>query len=183
MDDASLKMDVVEALKQMPLIDASAIAVIADDGVITLIGKVRSPTQRMMIEFAIPALSGVRALNHAIEVGDEDVPHHVTGEFGCDKRRMAGSALRGDGRVDVDGTPARIDIEFFEWVESGAIAIRRLFARWLNRLRFLLSPRKAIQFKELAGRQQRGLQAGQIVRVAGVPSVAWATITRSRPLR
>jgi osmotically-inducible protein OsmY len=71
MDDITLRHNVTETLERLPLINAADIGVAASDGVVTLTGCVRNASHRMLIEFAVLKLDGVRALAQVIDVCED----------------------------------------------------------------------------------------------------------------
>src|SRR5689334_9027083 len=66
--DAALKQDVAEELAWDPAIDPSHIGVIAENGVVTLTGHVRSFAEKVRAEYAVRRVKGVRAIAMEIEV-------------------------------------------------------------------------------------------------------------------
>jgi osmotically-inducible protein OsmY len=85
MSDLSLRDDVLEELDFEPSIDASNLAVMAKDGVVTLTGHVPSYAQKIAAERATWRVNGVRAIAQKIEVelpgdkklSDDDIARRV----------------------------------------------------------------------------------------------------------
>lgn len=81
MNDLSLRDDVLEELNYEPSLDASNIAVMAKDGVVTLTGHVASYAEKLAAERATWRVHGVKAIAQDIEVelpggkklGDDDI--------------------------------------------------------------------------------------------------------------
>src|SRR5690242_21731110 len=81
MNDLSLRDDVLEELNYEPSLDASNIAVMAKDGVVTLTGHVASYAEKLVAERATWRVNGVKAIAQKIEVelpggkklGDDDI--------------------------------------------------------------------------------------------------------------
>lgn len=105
MDDKSFRDQIVDALGQMPLIDAAAVE--------------------------ICAIKGERMLSHKTEVFDAS-RHVLRGEwiteqivlgFDRDQGVFARSApgWRGCGSALSENSGSRLDIEYFDWIERGAI--------------------------------------------------------------
>ena len=68
MNDLSLRDDVLEELDFEPSVDASNIAVMAKDGVVTLTGHVSSYAQKVAAERAAWRVNGVKAIAQKIQV-------------------------------------------------------------------------------------------------------------------
>jgi osmotically-inducible protein OsmY len=71
MDDITLRRNVTDALERLPLINAAGIGVATSGGVVTLTGSVRNAAHRMLIEFAVLKIDGVRGLAEVIDVCPE----------------------------------------------------------------------------------------------------------------
>jgi len=63
-----LKRDVIEELEFDPSLDAAAIGVAVEDGVVTLNGHVPAYTDRMAAERAVKRVAGVRAVANELQV-------------------------------------------------------------------------------------------------------------------
>lgn len=66
--DLGLRQDVLDELEFEPSIDAADIGVTVKDGVVTLIGHVRSYAEKIAAERAVQRVKGVRAIAQELEV-------------------------------------------------------------------------------------------------------------------
>lgn len=92
MNDVTLREDVIEELNYDPSLDASNIAVMAKDGVVTLTGHVSSYAQKFAAERATWRVHGVKAIAQKIDVelpgdkkiSDDDIARRVLNIFAWD---------------------------------------------------------------------------------------------------
>lgn len=68
MDDLKLRQLIEEELEWEPSLDAADIGVAVDEGVVTLMGHVKTYSERMASENAVKRVKGVRALVQDLEV-------------------------------------------------------------------------------------------------------------------
>jgi osmotically-inducible protein OsmY len=66
--DRQLHMDVLDRLASQPFINASEIALAVHDGVVRVVGRVASLAQKRLVEQAVCAVPGVRAIAEEIRV-------------------------------------------------------------------------------------------------------------------
>jgi osmotically-inducible protein OsmY len=81
MRDSEIRHDVQHALDREPGLDASAIAVAVDDGVVTLRGEVPSLFEKHEAERATLRLYGVNAVANDLVVRSPTVPHPTDTEI------------------------------------------------------------------------------------------------------
>ena len=75
--DRELQHDVIDELEWEPSVDASKIGVTADHGVVTLVGEVKSYSEKFEAEKAVKRVCGVQGLANDLDVGvDEIRPPH-----------------------------------------------------------------------------------------------------------
>lgn len=80
MNDLELRRDILDELEFQPHIDAAAIGVAVENGVVCLTGHVRTYAEKIAAERAVKRVKGVRAVAEEIEVripGDADVADDV----------------------------------------------------------------------------------------------------------
>lgn len=80
MNDLELRRDILDELEFQPHIDAAAIGVAVENGVVCLTGHVRTYAEKIAAERAVKRVKGVRAVAEEIEVripGDADVVDDV----------------------------------------------------------------------------------------------------------
>ena len=82
--DADIARDVEEELRYTPELDATDIAVLVKNGVVTLTGFVHSSTEAFNAERAAKRVSGVLAVANDIEVRLRDVDQRPDPEIGRD---------------------------------------------------------------------------------------------------
>jgi osmotically-inducible protein OsmY len=68
MTDKQLKQEILDELDFEPSVDAAAIGVAVDDGIVTLSGHVSSYAQKIAAEHAVRRVRGVRAIAQEIEI-------------------------------------------------------------------------------------------------------------------
>jgi osmotically-inducible protein OsmY len=66
--DRQLHMDVLDRLASQPFINASEIALAVHDGVVRVVGRVASVAHKRLVEQAVCAVPGVRAIAEEIRV-------------------------------------------------------------------------------------------------------------------
>lgn len=74
MDDLELRRAILDELEFQPLIDARAIGVAIEDGVVCLTGHVGTYAEKIAAERAVQSIKGVKALAEEIEVHVGDQP-------------------------------------------------------------------------------------------------------------
>ncbi|WLI09833.1 MULTISPECIES: BON domain-containing protein [Pseudomonas] len=80
MNDLKLRRDILDELEFQPHIDAAAIGVAVENGVVSLTGHVRTYAEKIAAERAVKRVKGVHAVAEEIEVripGDADVADDV----------------------------------------------------------------------------------------------------------
>ena len=80
MNDLELRRDILDELEFQPHIDAAAIGVAVENGVVCLTGHVRTYAEKIAAERAVKRVKGVQAVAEEIEVripGDADVADDV----------------------------------------------------------------------------------------------------------
>ena len=112
--DTDLQQDVIDELVWEPSIDAAAIGVAAEDGVVTLSGHVPSYAEKWTAEYAAKRVAGVRAIANEIAVrlpgaserSDSDIAraalHALAWDVWVPEERV--SVTVSDGWVKLDGT-------------------------------------------------------------------------------
>lgn len=105
MTDATLKQDIIDELDFEPSIDATHIAVWADDGTVTLSGHVRSYTEKCTAEAVVKRMKGVRAIAQEIEVRPAGA--HVTADD--EIARRAADMLRWHATVPRDAVQVKVE--------------------------------------------------------------------------
>ena len=112
--DTDLQQDVIDELVWEPSIDAAAIGVAAEDGVVTLTGHVPSYAEKWTAEYAAKRVAGVRAVANEIAVrlpgaskrSDSDIAraalHALAWDVWVPEERV--SVTVSDGWVKLDGT-------------------------------------------------------------------------------
>ena len=112
--DTDLQQDVIDELVWEPSIDAAAIGVAAEDGVVTLTGHVPSYAEKWTAEYAAKRVAGVRAVANQIAVrlpgaserSDSDIAraalHALAWDVWVPDERV--SVTVSDGWVKLDGT-------------------------------------------------------------------------------
>jgi osmotically-inducible protein OsmY len=98
MTDIQLRQDILDELEFEPSIDAAAIGVVVDEGVVTLTGHVSSYAQKLAAETAARRVRGVRAIAQEIEVRYPSDPKTSDDEIA--KRAL--NALRWDVTVPAE---------------------------------------------------------------------------------
>lgn len=68
MDDKVLRRTLIELLDREPSIDAARIGVAVENGVVSLTGRVRCPTEKVTAEQAVQRVQGVRAVVAALAI-------------------------------------------------------------------------------------------------------------------
>ena len=68
MDDKQLRKAIMDELEFDPRIDAANVAVVVDDGIVTLTGHVASYVEKVAAENAARRVKGVRAIAEELEV-------------------------------------------------------------------------------------------------------------------
>jgi osmotically-inducible protein OsmY len=68
MDDLKLKKSIEDELEWEPSVDAADIGVAVEDGVVTLMGHVKTYSEKMAAENAVKRVKGVRAIAQDMEV-------------------------------------------------------------------------------------------------------------------
>ena len=68
MDDKQLRKAIMDELEFDPRIDAANVAVVVDDGIVTLTGHVASYVEKVAAESAARRIKGVRAIAEELEV-------------------------------------------------------------------------------------------------------------------
>jgi osmotically-inducible protein OsmY len=110
--DKQLRTDVQAELDWEPSVDAGAIGVAVEDGVVTLNGRVRSFSEKWAAENAAERVAGVKAVSDELEV---QLPRDYT-RTDTDIARAAVEALRRNVNVPED----RIQVE----VDHGLITLK-----------------------------------------------------------
>ena len=101
MDDKQLRKAIMDELEFDPRIDAANVAVVVDDGIVTLTGHVASYVEKVAAENAARRVKGVRAIAEELAVrypGDKK-----TADDEIAKRAVKSSS----GTTSFPGTPFR----------------------------------------------------------------------------
>jgi osmotically-inducible protein OsmY len=146
--DNNLQQDVLNELRDDPIVEASQIGVIADTGVVVLTGFVCSRAQRRAAEEAAKRVDGVRAVANEIEVRAPFGAERTDAEIA----RAALDALRWDSRVPVD--------QITLTVGQGMVTLEGTVA----------SERRREEAEAVVGRLRGVVQVSNRIRVAPVPS-------------
>ena len=115
MDDTGLRHRVIEAIERLPLIGESPIQVSAIGVRVALTGTVHNPIHRMLIDFTVPKLEGMRELSLDLVV--EGPGERVDG-VQCGRPDKASNLTRRSNENDC--VSVRLDIEQFDWLNRAS---------------------------------------------------------------
>jgi osmotically-inducible protein OsmY len=105
MDDLTLKRHVEEELEWEPSLDSADIGVGVEDGVVTLMGHVRTFAEKLAAEGAVKRVKGVRALAQNMEVRLSGIPATTDDELA----RRAADILEWDVSVPKGAIQAKVE--------------------------------------------------------------------------
>lgn len=124
MNDLTLRRQIQDELEHLPDIDAAAIGVSVENGVVVLTGQVSTPAEKIAAERAVKRITGVRAGAEELEVRSLNVkPEIVSDDIKVliEQALARNSSLNSDRiRVSVMGDRVKIEGYVHRWFERKA---------------------------------------------------------------